>query len=350
MVENVSNIERVRSGDAGSWPGCRRRAYTFRTMTLPPPVPSDRLGRAVVEFVDHLALERRASRHTVEAYQRDLVQFAAHARGIEGGPLAPDAVTRLMLRQYLGVVSEGVSTATVARKLAAVRAFFRYLVRAGRLRESPAESVSTPRVRKRLPAMLNAESAAEVMAAPAGAPGNDASRARDAALLEVLYGSGLRVSELVKLDLANVSFGDKSVRVLGKGKKERVVPLGTKAEAALRAYLARRTELCHPKTGAQDAVALFLGRSGARLGVRWVQKLVHRYGALGTGRPDLHPHALRHACATHMLEGGGDLRAIQEMLGHSSLSTTQRYTHLSLDRLLEVYDKSHPLARAKHGR
>jgi integrase/recombinase XerC len=195
---------------------------------------------------------------------------------------------------------------------------------------------------------LDVESAAEVMAAPALASGSDVAQLRDSALLEVLYGGGLRVSELAQLDLAAVSLGDKSVRVLGKGKKERVVPLGSKAEEALRAYLSRRVELRHPKTGAQDPAAVFLGQTGRRLGVRWVQKLVRRYGALGAGRPDLHPHALRHSCATHMLEGGADLRAIQEMLGHSSLSTTQRYTHLSLDRLLEVYDKSHPLARAGH--
>ena len=317
-------------------------------MSTGPSLASDPLGRAVVDFVDYLALERRASRHTVDAYRRDLAQLVAHVRASSGGAVKLDGVTRLMLREYLGVISKAATAATVARKLAAVRAFFRHMVRTGRLRESPAELVGTPRVRRRLPAMLNAESAAEVMDAPGGAPGSDASRARDTALLEVLYGSGLRVSELVQLDLASVSFGEGSVRVLGKGKKERIVPLGKKADAALRAYLAHRTELRHPKTGQQDPSALFLGQLGARLGVRWVQKLVHRYGALGTGRPDLHPHALRHSCATHMLEGGADLRAIQEMLGHSSLSTTQRYTHLSLDKLLEVYDKSHPLARAKH--
>jgi integrase/recombinase XerC len=317
-------------------------------MTSAPSLASDPLGRAVLGFVDYLAFERRASRHTVDAYRRDLVQLVAHVRASSGDAVAAPDVTRLMLRAYLGVISERATAATVARKLAAVRAFFRHLVRTGRLRESPAELVGTPKVRRRLPAMLNAESAAEVMDAPAGAPGSDASRARDTALLEVLYGSGLRVSELVQLDLESVSFGEGSVRVLGKGKKERIVPFGTKADAALRAYLAHRSLLRHPKTGEQDASALFLGRLGARLGVRWVQRLVHRYGALGTGRPDLHPHALRHSCATHMLEGGADLRAIQEMLGHSSLSTTQRYTHLSLDKLLEVYDKSHPLARAKH--
>jgi integrase/recombinase XerC len=307
----------------------------------------DPLGRAMAAYVEHLAHERRASRHTVDAYRRDLAEFAEHARSVHR-LATPAAVTRLHLRSFLGAVSKDAATSTVARKLAAVRSFFRYLVRTGTLGASPADLVATPRVRRRLPALLDVESAAEVMAVAAKGPGGDVERLRDTALLEVLYGAGLRVSELVALDLAAVSFGDKSLRVLGKGKKERIVPLGGKADAALRAYLARRAELRHPKSGAQDPSALFLGRMGRRLGVRWVQKLVHRYGALGTGRPDLHPHALRHSCATHMLEGGADLRAIQEMLGHSSLSTTQRYTHLSLDRLLEVYDKSHPLARAGH--
>lgn len=313
------------------------------------PLSADALGRAAAKFVDHLAYERRASRHTVDAYRRDLLQFVEHARALEGGPASPASVTRLTLRDFLGTVSKERTAATVARKLSAVRALFRYLVRVGKLKESPAEQLATPKVRRRLPSMLNVESASEVMEAPAAAPfGTEASRLRDAALLEVLYGSGLRVSELVGLDLDGVSFEDGAARVFGKGKKERIVPLGSKCALALRAYLAVRGELRHPKTGAQDPTALFLSHDGRRLGVRWVQKLVHRYGALGTGRPDLHPHALRHSCATHMLEGGADLRAIQEMLGHASLSTTQRYTHLSLDRLLEVYDKSHPLARARH--
>ena len=313
------------------------------------PLTADALGRAVADYVEHLSFVRRASAHTVDAYRRDLVQFVEHARSACGGPASPAGVTRLLLRDFLGSVSKGCTSSTVARKLAAVRSMFRHLVRMGKLRESPAEQLGTPKARRRLPAMLNVESASEVMAAPSAAlQGTDATRARDAALLEVLYGSGLRVSELIALDLEAVSLGELTLRVFGKGKKERVVPLGTKSAAALSAYFALRGELRHPRTGEQDPAALFLGSTGRRLGVRWVQKLVHRYGALGTGRPDLHPHALRHSCATHMLEGGADLRAIQEMLGHSSLSTTQRYTHLSLDRLLEVYDKSHPLARATH--
>jgi integrase/recombinase XerC len=173
-------------------------------------------------------------------------------------------------------------------------------------------------------------------------------------VLETLYASGLRVSELCGLDLGDVEVGPPrgagelgSVRVLGKGSKERVVPLGSAAAAAVRAYLERRDELRDHRTGAIDPRALFLSRRGARLGVRRVQILVHRYGALGAGRADLHPHALRHTCATHLLDGGADLRAIQTILGHASLSTTQRYTHVSIDHLTKVYDAAHPLARRK---
>ena len=173
---------------------------------------------------------------------------------------------------------------------------------------------------------------------------------RDAALLEVLYGCGLRVSELVGMDIDHVAFEEEELRVLGKGNKERLVPLGSKARDAILVYLKERPTLRNERTGAQDTRALFLGRRGTRLGVRRVQTLVQRYGGLGAGRSDLHPHALRHSCATHLLEGGADLRAIQELLGHSSLATTQRYTHVSLDQLLSVYDRAHPLAHRANSR
>jgi integrase/recombinase XerC len=311
--------------------------------------PLDVLGEEVEAFARHLSLERRASAHTVAAYRRDLTQLAEFVRRKVAGPAAPRDVTKLLLRAYLGEISKTIGSASVARKLAAVRTFFRRLVRLGKLAESPADMIGTPRVRRRLPAYLDAESAAAVVEAPRiSAQGTEVNRLRDAAMLEVLYGGGVRVSELVHLDVADVSLEELTVRVVGKGKKERVVPLGSKAADALRSYLDRRAELRHPRSGAVDPHALFLGRLGRRVGVRWVQRLVHRYGEVGAARPDLHPHALRHSCATHMLEGGADLRAIQEMLGHSSLSTTQRYTHLSIERLLEVYDKSHPLARARH--
>jgi integrase/recombinase XerC len=302
----------------------------------------------VAAFVDHLRLERRASSNTVDAYGRDLQQLVAFTRGMLRGPARPQDVTKLVLRAFLGELAKDRSAASIARKVAAIRAFFRRLVRTGALKESPADLVGTPRVHRRMPAFLDAESAGAVVEAPGAAPfGTDVSRLRDAAMLEVLYGSGLRVSELGRLDIAAVSLDDGSARVLGKGRKERLVPLGTRALEALRAYLPRRAELAHPKSGALDPSALFVGRLGRRITTRWVQQLVHRYGALGASRPELHPHALRHSCATHMLEGGADLRAIQDMLGHSSLSTTQRYTHLSLDQLLSVYDKSHPLARTR---
>lgn len=308
----------------------------------------DEFAKAIVEFVDHLALERRLSRNTTSAYRRDLEQLADYARKMKGGAAAPKDVTKLVLRGFLGKLAEDRVAASVARKLAAARSFFRYLVRNGAIDESAAELISTPRVHRRLPMFLNAESAGEVVEAPRASGAAEPFRLRDEALLEVLYGCGLRVSELAGLDVRDVSLADASVRVIGKGRKERLVPLGAKAALAVERYLGARSELCDPKTGSLDASALFVGRRGRRVGVRWIQKLSHRYGALGTGRPDLHPHALRHSCATHMLEGGADLRAIQEMLGHSSLSTTQRYTHLSLDRLLEVYDRSHPLARDDH--
>jgi integrase/recombinase XerC len=308
----------------------------------------DELAKSIAEFADHLALERRLSRNTTSAYRRDLEQLADYTRKMKGGPAAPADVSKLVLRGFLGKLAEGRVAASVARKLAAARSFLRYLVRNGVLEDSAAELVSTPRVHRRLPLFLSAESAAEVVEAPRASGRGEPFRLRDEALLEVLYGCGLRVSELAGLDVGDLSLEEGSVRVVGKGRKERIVPLGAKAARAVERYLGARGELRDPKTGTLDALALFVGRRGRRVGVRWIQKLSHRYGAQGTGRPDLHPHALRHSCATHMLEGGADLRAIQEMLGHSSLSTTQRYTHLSLDRLLEVYDRSHPLARDDH--
>jgi integrase/recombinase XerC len=306
------------------------------------------LAEAIRAFTEHLSGERRASPHTVDAYRRDLDQLKAFLGKRLGRPAALADVTKLTLRAWLGDLARSRSAGSVARKLAAVRTFYRYLEREGRVRQNPVALIASPKVRRKLPAFLGVDAAAEVMRAPATdrAP-SEAEQLRDTLILELLYGSGLRVSELVGLDLSHVSMNEEQMRVLGKGKKERLVPLGSKALEALRAYLPRRSELRHPKTGFADARALLVGRRGRRLGVRRVQTLVRRYGALGAGRSDLHPHALRHSCATHMLEGGADLRAIQELLGHASLSTTQRYTHLSLDQLLRVYDKSHPLARRR---
>jgi integrase/recombinase XerC len=312
------------------------------------PAPDDELGRALGRFRDHLESERRASPHTVSAYLRDLESLASHIRARNAGSAGLSSLDKFTLRAWLGEVAKSVAPPTIARKISSVRALCEYLLRTGELRQNPSATLASPKSRRKLPRFLAPEAAAEVMNAPLlQNSGRDVCHLRDALALELLYGSGLRVSELATLDLTQISLDQAELRVLGKGRKERIVPLGSKSLAALEAYLPRRVELAHPRTGAYDPQALLLGQLGKRLSVRWLQALVQRYGALGAGRSDLHPHALRHSCATHMLEGGADLRAIQEMLGHSSLSTTQRYTHVSLDQLLAVYDRAHPMAQAE---
>lgn len=305
----------------------------------------------VLRFAEYLEHERRSSRNTVLAYRRDLASLESFLQQrLERPPLLSD-VTRISLRSWLGTVGEALAPASIARKLSSVRALYVFLRRTGEVRENPAALLQSPKLSRGLPLVLRPEAAAEVVESPGlGPSGSDVEKLRDCVFLELLYGSGLRVSELWALDLEAVNLRACEVRVLGKGRKERIVPVSGKALEALAAYLPRRRELSHPKTGFCDPKALLLTARGQRLGVRRIQALVQRYGALGAGRPDLHPHALRHSCATHLLEGGADLRVIQELLGHSSLSTTQRYTHVSLDQLLTVYDKAHPLARAKRGR
>lgn len=307
--------------------------------------PAEALRPAMARFLSHLAGERRASAHTVAAYRRDLEQLAVFVDERRPGT-APAGVDILLLRGFLGQLARTRSPASVARKIAAIRSFLRYLQRRGELEKNVALELSLPKVHRPLPTFLNVDAAAEVVTTPDDSPAG----LRDRAVLETLYGAGLRVSELCGLNLGDIDTSSKelgSVRVLGKGKKERVVPLGGPAVASVDAYLEVRGRLADPKTGACDDRALFLSKRGARLGVRAVQHLVHRYGAMGAGRADLHPHALRHTCATHLLDGGADLRAIQKMLGHASLSTTQRYTHVSVDQLIKVYDSAHPLARRR---
>jgi integrase/recombinase XerC len=305
----------------------------------------DPLDGAIARFLSHLRSERRASPNTCLAYGRDLEQLAVHARERRGGAVEPGQIDVLLLRGWLGRLARTHSPASIARKIAAVRALLRYLQRRGEVDKNAALELSLPKVRRPLPTFLDVDAAAQVMTAP---DGDSADGARDRAMLELLYGSGLRVSELAGLDLAHIDLDATPalLRVLGKGDKERVVPLGSHGVAALRAWLVRRGEL-----GASNAASgpLFVGRAGRRLGVRRIQTLVQRYGALGAGRADLHPHALRHTCATHLMDGGADLRAIQKLLGHASLSTTQRYTHVSIDHLLAVYDRAHPLAKRRRG-
>lgn len=330
------------------------------------------------QFLVHLADERRASPNTVSAYGRDLdalLQFvetrtdSLPSRPRRGSstdsPRAPASTAKLdlyLLRAWLGDLARTCKPSSIARKISSVRAFGRWMKRQGHSRVNPAEQLASPKVHRELPTFLSADDAASVVESPS--LDNVANRLassvtervrrgavvlRDRALLELLYGSGVRVAELCGLDLGQLSLGEgeRTARVLGKGSKERIVPLGRMAVEALEAWLAVRVALAHPRTRFVDPHAVFLSTRGRRLNPRAVQLLVRRYGLAGAGRADLHPHALRHTCATHLLDGGADLRVIQEMLGHASLSTTQRYTHVSVAHLLKVYDAAHPLAKSK---
>lgn len=300
------------------------------------------LAAQVDAFLRHLTVERRAAARTAVTYGRDLQALQAF---VAERKLPADARELRVhhLRGFLArMVEAGNGPATVARKLSALRAFFRFHLRVGTLAQNPAASLRMPKVRKPLPTFLTVDAAIEVVETPAAA---DALSLRDRAMLELLYGSGVRVGELVGLDLQDVDLARGEARVLGKGNKERVVPLGRVCVEALMTYLPARLSL-HPRgRPLPEPEALFVSARGRRLTARRVQQLVSRYGADGSGRPDLHPHVLRHTCATHLLDAGADLRSIQELLGHSSLSTTQRYTHVSVDRLREVYERAHPLAR-----
>jgi integrase/recombinase XerC len=304
-------------------------------------VPSALAG-AMAAFSEHLAGERRVSRNTLAAYGSDLSQLEAFAREKLGREPALADVDKYLLRAWLASLARVRDARSIARKIACVRSFFRFLARRGYDR-NPTELLRSPRAGRKLPKFLGAETAASVMKAPEVRV-EPWLRARDAALLELLYGSALRVSELCALDVASVDLRAMELRVLGKGKKERIVPFGRQAQASLDDYLPLRAERVALRPSSAP-LALFLNKDGGRLSVRMVQRLVGRYGAL-VGRPDLHPHALRHSAATHMLEAGASLRAIQEFLGHSSLGTTQMYTHVSFDQLLGVYDAAHPLAKA----
>jgi integrase/recombinase XerC len=278
-------------------------------------------------------------------YTRDVAGLGAFARERAPEALADVAgIDVYLLRGWLGQLARTHAASSMQRKIAAVRTWMRWMRRRRIIARSPADELASPKVRRGLPTLLSTDAVKEVVEAP---PSGTARGARDRAILELLYGSGLRVSEVCGLDLDAVDLRSESARVLGKGRKERMVPLGPPCRDALHAWLAVRPEMVDAKRGTQDPRAFFLTVRGARLYPRAVWKMVHDHGSLGAGRADLHPHALRHTCATHMLDGGADLRAIQELLGHASLSTTQRYAHVSMDHLLRVYDAAHPLARAK---
>jgi integrase/recombinase XerC len=287
----------------------------------------------LVEFLRHLASEKDASPHTVRSYRSDLLEFVRHAG--RGDPaLALRGVDARAVRAHLVRLHErGLDPATIARKLAAVRSWFRFLVRRGVLERNVAREVRGPRLPRKLVSFLPIDEAAVLMdAKPAGGP----PPARDVAVLELLYATGLRVSELAGLDLDDLDRSQQTVRVLGKGRKERIVPYGSRAAGALAAHLASRGAAGGP---------LFANRRGGRLTVRSIHSIVRRSAtACGITRR-VSPHTLRHTFATHLLDAGADLRMIQELLGHSRLSTTQRYVHVGTEQLMRAYDAAHPRAR-----
>jgi integrase/recombinase XerC len=290
------------------------------------------------EFLDYIRLNRNASAHTVAAYESDLSQFVAFAGDYTGkrDALRPKHLDLEVIRGFLGDLHrEQQSRATVARKVSAMRAFFRYLRREGLVESDPASLIVAPKREQKVPAHLSVDEMSQLLDTP------DVSTPlgqRDRAILELFYASGIRLSELVSLNLEDVNLAERAVRVMGKGRKERYVPFNAKAKEAIRDWMKKRLQFARSD-------ALFVNSRGGRLTGRSVQRLVARYVSGCSTRFGISPHALRHSFATHLLQNGADLRTIQELLGHVRLSTTQRYTHVNVAQLLEVYRKSHPRAQ-----
>ena len=293
------------------------------------------MKRSVAAFRRHLERERNASEHTVRAYVDDLEQFIAHGREELGREPRPRDVDHLLIRSFLARLHRaGLKKSSAARKLASLRTFFRYLCREGVLATNPARALLSPRQERRIPAHLDEADVSRLVEVD----GDRDADVRARAIFELLYATGIRCGELVGLDLPEVDLESRFVRVLGKGRKERVVPFGMPAESALRAYLPVRSK-ARPRTD-----ALFVNARGGRLTDRSVRSIVQRRVRDIALVRRISPHGLRHSFATHLLERGADLRSIQELLGHARLSTTQRYTHLDARHILEIYRKTHPRA------
>ena len=295
-----------------------------------------KISVAVERFLRHLDRERNASPHTIRAYGEDVAQFAGYLGEQLGREPRPRDADHLSVRGFLAALhARGIRRVSAARKLASLRAFFRYLCREGVLSRNPAAAILSPRLERRIPSHLEEDETAILL----DIPGADDASLRARALLELLYATGIRCAELVGLDVPEVDLDARMVRVLGKGRKERVVPFGTRARDAVLAYLPARAR------AAPESEALFVNRRGGRLTDRSVRSILATRVRQTALAKHLSPHSLRHSFATHLLGRGADLRTIQELLGHASLSTTQRYTHVDMRRILDIYSKSHPRAR-----
>jgi len=300
----------------------------------------------IKQFIQYLSTEKNASPHTCRSYMKDLEEFRDFLRQFEkdNSPLLSEEVKKIdkmVLRRYLSFLHRKNRKSSVSRKLSTLRSFFKYLIKEGIVSSNPAKNVSTPKVEKPLPSTLSVDEVFRLIDSPKETESKKRSEfskkgiQRDIAILELLYSSGLRVSELVGLNISQLDLDLGLVRVMGKGRKERIVPVGKKACEALKDYLKERGKI-------NGEGPLFINKMGQRLSSRSVGRLVKRYSLISGIFRKVTPHSLRHSFATHLLDGGADIREIQEMLGHSSLSTTQRYIHISLGKLMEVYDKAHP--------
>jgi integrase/recombinase XerC len=306
------------------------------------------MEQLIEQFFEHLRYERNVSAHTLRNYASDLEQFVDHIAPADpksGARRFPELknVDHLTIREWLAELhSAQKKKASIARKLAALRTFFQFLVREGLLESNPAKLVSTPRQEKKLPKHLSIEEAIKFIETPDIK--TDLGK-RDRAMLELMYATGVRVAELTTLNLADVDFRNQLVRVTGKRRKQRIVPFGDPAASAIRDYLKVRDKfLLNSPISERDDEALFLNYQGTRITTRSVGRMVEKYIKICAGVHRISPHALRHSFATHLLDSGADLRDIQELLGHARLSTTQVYTHVSMEKLVEVYDKAHPKA------
>jgi integrase/recombinase XerC len=310
-----------------------------------------RLASWIEKFLEYLRFQRNASPHTLRNYASDLQQFFFYLTHTPEGEKRPapelEQIDNLTIREFLGTLyQKSNKKSSVARKLATLRSFMKFLSVHGALQENPARNVASPKLENRLPDYMTIETVANLVEAPD--TGTDTGK-RDRSILELLYGAGLRVSELVGLNLGDISLNEGLVRVVGKGRKERIVPFGERASEALERYLQVRGKRIKANKSApaksRAGEAVFLNFRGERLTGRSVGNIVDRYVGQLAQKLKVHPHTLRHTFATHMLNAGADLRTIQELLGHESLSTTQKYTHVSVEQLVRVYQSCHPRAR-----
>lgn len=290
-------------------------------------------------FKSWLENEKGYSHHTISGYCRDLTEFTSTFANEK----KPSEVDSNDIRKFVSSLHIKNNGATVSRKLSALRTFFRFLIREGKITDNPLTGISGPKSGRSIPVFLTVDEVFSLLESPNY---TDPFEDRDRAILELLYSTGVRVAELVSRDIKDLDFESEMLRVTGKGNKERIVPVGRPAIEAIRAWLPEREDIINKPKGRQvECEAVFINGRGGRLTTRSVERFVAKYAARAGLRQAVTPHALRHSFATHLLEMGADLRSVQELLGHASLSTTQRYTHLTLDHLSEVYDKAHPLAK-----